>query len=49
MWSFYVQFYDNTHMMSLHDDIYNDFYVDEISWGHGNGYVVLWAPMDGLS
>ena len=23
-------------------------YDDEMLWGHGDGYVVLWAPMDGL-
>ena len=23
-------------------------YEDEKSWGHGDSYVVLWAPMDGL-
>ena len=23
-------------------------YDDEMSWGHGDGYIVLRAPMDGL-
>ena len=36
------------YMMSLYDDIYNDFYVDEISWDHDDGYVVQRALMDSL-
>ena len=31
-------------MMVLQDDM---LYDDEMSWGHGDGYVVLRAPMDG--
>ena len=23
-------------------------YDNEMSWGHGDGYVVLWVPMEGL-
>ena len=40
-------------MMILLDDIIWWYYTmilydDEMSWGHGDGYVVLRAPMDGL-
>ena len=33
--------------MMLYDDIMI-LYIDEMLWGHGDGYVVLWAPMDSL-
>ena len=36
IWWYYKLIY---YMMVLYDD--------EMSWGHGDGYVVLWAPMDG--
>ena len=35
---------DIYYMMVLQDDM---LYDDEMSWGHGDGYVVLRAPMDG--
>ena len=35
------------YMMKLYDDIMI-LYDDEMSWGHGDGYVVLRAPMDDL-
>ena len=28
--------------------LYDDLCDDEMSWGHGDGYVVLLAPMDDL-
>ena len=48
MWPLYVQFYDNTYIMSLYDDLDNDFYVDEIPWGYDDAYVVLRALMYSL-
>ena len=35
------------YMIKLCDDIMI-IYDDEMSWGHGDGYIVLRAPMDGL-
>ena len=37
IWWYYKMIY---YMIALYDD--------EISWGHGDGYVILQAPMDGL-
>ena len=45
-WRHYVAYCMYINYMMLYDDIIT-LYVDEMSWGHSDGYVVLRAPMDG--